>query len=31
MISVNVLSGFVSAVYAALIASGVRRAEKALL
>lgn len=31
VISVNVLSGFVSALYAALIASGVRRAEGALL
>lgn len=31
VISVNVLSGFVSAVYAALIAAGVRRAENALL
>ena len=30
-ISVNVLSGFVSALYAALIAAGVRRAEEALL
>jgi len=28
VVSVNVLSGFVSAVYAALIASGVRRAER---
>lgn len=31
VISVNVLSGFVSALYAAVIASGVRRAENALL
>ncbi|MEI9902241.1 MAG: hypothetical protein WDN31_21580 [Hyphomicrobium sp.] len=31
VISVNVLSGFVSAVYAAIIASGVRKAEDALL
>jgi len=31
VISVNVLSGFVSALYAALIASGVRRAEETLL
>jgi len=31
VISVNVLSGFVSALYAALIAAGVRRAEDALL
>jgi len=31
VISVNVLSGFVSALYAALIAAGVRRAENALL
>jgi hypothetical protein len=31
VISVNVLSGFVSALYAALIAAGVRRAEAALL
>jgi hypothetical protein len=31
VISVNVLSGFVSALYAALIAAGVRRAERALL
>jgi hypothetical protein len=31
VISVNVLSGFVSALYAALIASGVRRAEESLL
>jgi hypothetical protein len=31
IISVNVLSGFVSALYAALIASGVRRAEETLL
>jgi hypothetical protein len=31
VISVNVLSGFVSALYAALIADGVRRAEDALL
>ncbi len=31
VISVNVLSGFVSAVYAALIAAGVRRTEDALL
>jgi hypothetical protein len=31
IVSVNVLSGFVSAVYAALIAQGVRRAEDALL
>ena len=31
VVSVNVLSGFVSAVYAAVIASGVRRAENALL
>ena len=30
VVSVNVLSGFVSAVYAALIASGVRRAERML-
>ena len=31
VVSVNVLSGFVSAVYAALIADAVRRAEDALL
>jgi hypothetical protein len=31
LISINVLSGFVSALYAALIAAGVRRAEEALL
>jgi len=31
VISVNVLSGFVSALYASLISSGVRRAEEALL
>jgi hypothetical protein len=31
VVSVNVLSGFVSALYAALIASGVRRAEQTLL
>jgi hypothetical protein len=31
VVSVNVLSGFVSALYAALIATGVRRAEEALL
>ena len=31
VISVNVLSGFVSALYAAIIAGGVRRAEDALL
>ncbi len=31
VISVNVLSGFVSAVYAALIADAVRQAEDALL
>ncbi len=31
VVSVNVLSGFVSALYAALIAAGVRRAEEALL
>ncbi len=31
VVSVNVLSGFVSAVYAALIAQGVRRAEDTLL
>ena len=31
VISVNVLSGFVSALYAALIAGGVRRAEDTLL
>lgn len=31
VISVNVLSGFVSALYAALIATGVRRSEDALL
>ncbi len=31
LISVNVLSGFVSALYAALIATGVRRAEETLL
>ncbi|MFA5900086.1 MAG: hypothetical protein WC829_13365 [Hyphomicrobium sp.] len=31
VVSVNVLSGFVSAVYAALIAQGVRRAEDAVL
>jgi len=31
VISVNVLSGFVSALYAALIAAGVRRAEETLL
>lgn len=31
IVSVNVLSGFVSALYAALIAAGVRRAEDALL
>jgi hypothetical protein len=31
VVSVNVLSGFVSALYAALIAAGVRRAENALL
>jgi hypothetical protein len=31
VISVNVLSGFVSALYAALIASAVRRAEETLL
>ena len=31
VISVNVLSGFVSAVYAALIADAVRKAEDALL
>jgi hypothetical protein len=31
LVSVNVLSGFVSAVYAALIAAGVRRAEDTLL
>jgi hypothetical protein len=31
LVSVNVLSGFVSALYAALIATGVRRAEEALL
>jgi hypothetical protein len=31
VLSVNVLSGFVSALYAAIIATGVRRAENALL
>jgi hypothetical protein len=31
LVSVNVLSGFVSAVYAALVASAVRRAEETLL
>jgi hypothetical protein len=31
VVSVNVLSGFVSALYAALVAAGVRRAERALL
>ena len=31
VVSVNVLSGFVSALYAALVASGVRRAEQTLL
>ena len=31
VLSVNVLSGFVSAVYAALIAQAVRRSEDALL
>lgn len=31
VVSVNVLSGFVSALYAALVAAGVRRAEDALL
>jgi hypothetical protein len=31
VISVNVLSGFVASLYAAIIASGVRRAEEALL
>lgn len=31
VLSVNVLSGFVSAVYAAMISQGVRRAEEALL
>jgi NCAIR mutase (PurE)-related protein len=30
VVSVNVLSGFVSALYAALIAAVVRRAEQAL-
>ncbi len=31
VVSVNVLSGFVSAVYAAIIAAGVRKAEDTLL
>ena len=31
VISVNVLSGFVSAIYAAIISTGVRQAEEALL
>ena len=31
LVSVNVLSGFVSALYASLIAAGVRRTENALL